>query len=289
MDMLMQQLLTPEVLIAVLIVLVIVIFTSLIYRRFEISEIELDIPPKVRFQRRIRSHSQDSSESKLQPAVGEIAINAQRNVTSGDVVMRDKIMNVHEAASSTVPFQAEIHLEVVKNIFNHSFGSRPNSWPGVRGNAGGFDREGLPDWGSLWARVRIANVGREYGRLECELDETKTNVPPLFALETDKFNIFFDPPVSIVWGRRMPIEVDFYFDILFNERDPRAFAKALKSLVESKQEYQVVLRYWTIQVDGKTEARPLCIGGNFEALHQRVIQDWNDKGFTDLANLAQLS
>ena len=67
-------------------------------------------------------------------------------------------------------YQADICLEVLEKDFSHSYGSRRSPFREVPRNPGGFSKQGLPDWGSLWANIRVANTGHEKGQLIWELD-----------------------------------------------------------------------------------------------------------------------
>jgi hypothetical protein len=76
---------------------------------------------------------------------------------------------------------------------------------------------------------------------------------------------------------------------MFTEKDPQAFASALKSLVSSKQQYQVVLRYRTSRVDGESKTHKLRIKGDFRSFYREVLKHWGEHGFRDLVELARMA
>jgi hypothetical protein len=182
-------------------------------------------------------------------------------------------------------YNANIHLEVLQKEFSHSYGSRPFVFQEIQSNPGGFNKQGLPDWGELWAEIRVANVGYEDGQLVWEFDEAKIKLPTLF--DSDKISIDFSPPVNI--SNRKSYEVNLFFDVLLTERDPHAFAQALRSLVKSKRQYQIVLQYRTHRVDGESETRKLIIKGDFRGFYEKILKHWNENGFKELADLAQVA
>jgi hypothetical protein len=52
----------------------------------------------------------------------------------------------------------------------------------------------------------------------------------------------------------------------------RAFAQAVKALIESNARYKIVIRYWTKGVEGKSEPRELPIEGSFQGFYQKVLE-----------------
>jgi len=183
-------------------------------------------------------------------------------------------------------YRADIRLDVVDYGFGHSLGSRRSPFRGVQRSSRGFNDQGLPDWGTLWANIKFRNIGLERGRPYWELDAGKTILPALF--DGDSANIQFYPPRSIA-GRTPTGAFPFFLDILFTERDPYRFAKALKHLVEFGERYQVVLRYWTTRVDGESVPKELVLEGDFQDLHRSIVERWDNSGFKNLADLARLA
>jgi hypothetical protein len=183
------------------------------------------------------------------------------------------------------PYGADIRLEAVDYGFSHSAGSRRSRFRGIRSSPRGFNNQGLPDWGTLWANVKFKNHGREKGAPDYELDEGKTKLPAVF--DRDSILIEFYPPLSVA-GRTSTGSFPFFLDVLFTERDPCSFAETLKHLVESGERYQVVIRYRTIRVDGESDTRELLLEGDFQDLHRLVVEHWNNYGFKNLADLARL-
>jgi hypothetical protein len=185
----------------------------------------------------------------------------------------------------TVPLRADIRLKVVRQEFRSSIGiSIPHPRPKFRAqwNPEGYDKQGLPDCGSLWARIEITNIGFEKGLLKWEFDGAR--LPSLF--DSDKIDVNFYGPEEIA-GRALPCTGDFYFYIPFAEQDPQAFAQTLKALIESKARYEIVIRYWTKGVEGESETRKLPIEVNFQGFYQELLQHWDGFGFKDLADLAR--
>jgi hypothetical protein len=213
-------------------------------------------------------------------------VQQQTNVAGGQVVIHH-----HYYTSPTgdyPPDRADIHLKIKisKYGFGRSHGSR-SPFRGLRGNQGGFNKQGVPDWGTLWANhIEIANHGEEDGILDCDIDQMKTKFPSLFAFEKDKFNIEFHPPRKI--PGRETLRENLFFDILFTEQEPRAFAQALKALVEDDEHYQVVIKYKTQYVDGESEFRYLYIKGDFQDFHREILTYWEGYGFNELAELGRL-
>jgi hypothetical protein len=191
----------------------------------------------------------------------------------------------HPHDEQVPPYRADIWLEAVDYGFSHSVGSRRSRFRGIRNSPYGFNDQGLPDWGTLWANVKFKNHGREEGAPYCELDKGKTRLPTLF--DSDSICIEFYPPLSVA-GRTSTGASPFFLDVLFTERDPRSFAEALKHLVESGERYQVVVRYRTIRVDGESDTRELLLDGDFRDLHRSVVEHWDNYGFRSLADLARL-
>jgi len=189
-----------------------------------------------------------------------------------------------ELAEAT-SYQAEIRLEVVEKGFTHSHGGGRTPFREIPKNPYGFDKQGLPDWCYLWANIRVVNIGYEKGQLAWELDRAKTKLPSLFA--SDKISVEFHSPASVE-GRHSS-RGDFFFDVLLAEREPHAFAQSLKALANSKQRYQVVLRYNTKRVDGESRTRELPIKGDFRGFYQEILTYWGNNGFADLVDLAPIT
>ena len=192
--------------------------------------------------------------------------------------------SLYRKLAQDASYQAEIRLEVLEKGFNHSHGSR-DSFRELRKNPGGFNKQGLPDWGILWANIRVTNIGYEKGQLIWELDQAKIKFPSLFDCE--KTNIEFYPPRTIE-GRNSS-GANLFFDILFTEQDPRAFAQALRLLVKSKKRYQVIIKYRTKRVDGESKTQELHLKGNFQDFHQAILEYWSGFGFNDLVKLAKIT
>jgi len=180
--------------------------------------------------------------------------------------------------------QAEIRLKVAKQHFNPSSSGR-SPFRAVQSSPYGFNKQGLPDWASLYAEIEIANIGYEEGKLVCELDQSKTKLPSLF--NCDKTNIDFHPPSLI--AARQPSGATLFFDVLFSEQDPQAFAVGLKTLVQSKKRYTIVINYWTKRVDGESHHRELNITGNFNEFYKQVSQHWDNFTFADLARIGRVA
>jgi hypothetical protein len=179
--------------------------------------------------------------------------------------------------------QADIRLQISEQRFDPSHGGI-NSFPEISSHPDGFNKQGLPDWASLWANIKIANIGYEDCELVWEIDQRKTKLPALFASE--KTYPRFSPP-NVIKPRQAP-GAHFHLDFLFTERDPKAFAKALRQLIKSKKQYQVVIQYKTKRFDGESKARELYLKGDFTEFYQNILKHWKDFGFDDLVKLAQI-
>lgn len=190
---------------------------------------------------------------------------------------------LYKKLAEQLSYGADLHLKVLERGFRHSFGTTNSPFPQVRKSANGFNNQGIPDWGSLWARIKVANTGYEDGQLECELDRAKTKLPVLF--DRDSARIEFYTPLRVA-ARSSPI-VDLYFNILFTEQDPQAFARSLGTLVKTKQQYRVVLSYRTVSVDEESKTRKLHVKGDFQDFYRSVIEHWENYRFRDLAKIAR--
>ncbi len=195
--------------------------------------------------------------------------------------------SLYRKLTDNISYQADIRLKILNKYFSHSYGGRQ---PGFRReaprNSGGFNKQGVPDWGSLWVDIMSENIGQEEGKLVWELDKTKTKLPPLFASD-DASITETNLPVRV--AGRTPIGGHCIFDVPFAERDPHAFAQALKSLIESNQKYQIVLRYRTVRVGGESSLHELPIKGDFQDFYQAVLKHWEDSGHKDLAEVARIT
>lgn len=192
--------------------------------------------------------------------------------------------SLYRQLTEATSYQADIRLKILEQDFGHSYGGSRSPFREVPKSSYGFNKQGIPDWCSLWAKINIANIGYERGQLVWEFDKAKTKLPPLFI--HDKAEVEFYVPPSLE-GRRS-CKMDFHLDVLLAEREPHAFAQSLKALVKSKARYQVVLSYKTRRVDGESEARQLFIKGDFKGLYEKVLKYWSENGFKDLADLARI-
>jgi hypothetical protein len=179
---------------------------------------------------------------------------------------------------------ARILLEVTETEFSHSYGSRRSPFRGIQSNPRGFDKQGIPDWGVFWARLRISNIGYDSGTLVVKIDETNTKLPVFF--DQQSFHLEFYAPANLA-GRTEHTE-DLYYDVLFAEKEPQTFAQSLKYLVKSNGRYKIVLRYLTKRIDGNSETQELIIEGDFRYLHQKITEYWRGFYHNELADLARL-
>jgi|SRR3989344_1469372 len=177
--------------------------------------------------------------------------------------------------------KADLRINVAANFINPSTGSVRSPFKGVTQSSHGFNKQGLPDWGSLYAEIHINNIGHEEGELVWKYNHKKTKFPSLFNLE--QVNIDFNPPARI--PPRDKRGIAFYFYVLITEQDPELFAKALKEMKERKETYKLVLTYWTIRVDGETNPREVVITGKFDEFIDKVLEYWSGYGHQDLFDL----
>jgi hypothetical protein len=178
--------------------------------------------------------------------------------------------------------KADIHLEVSDNFFNPSTGTGLAPAKNIQSSPHGFNKQGIPDWSSLYAVILVKNVGYEDGKLAWEFDPKKTEFPPLFNQELIAYEFQVTPTVP-ARTEKVPA---FFFAISFSERDPKRFAHALKKLRESNERYKVVLNYWTRRIDGETRLRRLEIKGNFDKFVEDVIDYWRNFGHQNLVDIA---
>jgi hypothetical protein len=177
--------------------------------------------------------------------------------------------------------KASILLAEEDNFFNPSTGSRRSPFKDFTASPRGFNKQGLPDWGSLYAEIHVKNIGYEEGKLVWEYNRNKSDFPNL--INKLQVEIDFNPPNTI--HPRKEFGVALYFDVRFSETDPREFAKALKKIVKNGEEYKVTLTYRTRRIDGITSPRNLEIKGKFEYFLNEVLQYWEGYGHQDLVNI----
>ena len=196
---------------------------------------------------------------------------------------------VYQKLVEQISFQADIRLEVKASEFSPSPGSVKSPFREVQNSPGGFSKQGLPDWAYLYATISINNVGSEQGKLRWEFVRDKVRLPSLFDAGSLKVAEVNDWPV-VISGEKFAFRRYFRLDALFAEQDsPRAFAQALKALVESNARYRITIRYWTERLNGRTtKPRNLYIEGDFGSFHQKVLEHWSSYDFKDLAEIARL-
>lgn len=179
--------------------------------------------------------------------------------------------------------EVNIHLEVLSQEFSHSYsGTRPPFPVKDKIDAYGFKDNGLPGWASLWANIEARNSGWESGELEWNLDRTRTKIPSMFIID-DSTDGLLGYLRKIEPRERQTTDYYLFFKIAEGYQDPRAFAKALRSL----DEYQITLNYWTQRITGPSEAQSLYLSGDFQHFRQQVVEHW--KGHIELTELAELA
>lgn len=209
-------------------------------------------------------------------------------IVGGSVVLVSFVLanfSVYMKLSEKFSDQAYINLRIESNEFSPSHGSGA-SFANIKVNDYGFNATGMPDWGSLWCRIKIINIGYERGVLGWEIDEIKTKFPKLFDFHTARVSL--TSPNLPVPGRTSR-ETDLYIDIPFTQRDPILFAKALKDLVKRKQSYQVVLRYWTVRLDDSKKYHELVIKGDFKNFYLKITKHWQNRHLQELIDQTNLS
>lgn len=198
---------------------------------------------------------------------------------------QSRIESLQSVIDTYEDVRANIRLQIERQHFGPSHGSVSSPWPDVRRSERGFSEQGLPDWGSLYARIRAANVGGEPGKLIWELDEAKTRLPALFNRARTEVTFLLPGWLE---GGQPPRYADFTLFIPLREQQPERFAEALKDLVESKAHYEVVMAYRTERVDGESGTHWLGIEGDFDDFYRGVLRHWQGYGFKDLVTLARL-
>jgi hypothetical protein len=177
---------------------------------------------------------------------------------------------------------ANIQLRIDAQQFSRCYGSRSWRQEDPLKSEHGFDPEGVPNWTSLWARLRVANLGFESGDLYLELDSDQSNMPIMFNLPAAR--VEFLQPLKV--PARKVLYPDIFIDIPFTDRTPSGFAKQVGTLLHHGGHYQVVLHYWTESVDGATEPQEFIIEIDFQNFFDEVIEHWKGFGFTSLADIA---
>ena len=179
--------------------------------------------------------------------------------------------------------EANIHLEVMESGFQPSGTSTTRSFRDVKVDPYGFDECGLPGWGVIWASLKITNIGYEAGKLICDFDRPRTKLPSLFdpnfviSASTD---VLLRDSISI--EGRSSRTAHLSLDIRITERDREAFVRVLNSL----DNYRVIIVYRTKRIDGESEPRFLKIEGDFQGFRQQVLEHWKHSKHRDLAQIA---
>ncbi len=158
-----------------------------------------------------------------------------------------------------------------------------NPFAGVIANSFGFNDHGLPCWVTLYAQIKIANIGIEQGVFSWEIVRSKTKFPTLFDMNDIHYD--FRPILNI--PKRESRNEDLFVDMQFTVHDPCLFAQQLKKLSKSKKRYRVVIRYFTRRVDGDTKPRELKIEGDFVDFCEEITNYWHQSGFDELADIYQ--
>ena len=144
----------------------------------------------------------------------------------------------------------------------------------------GYTDQGLPCWATLYAQIKIANIGFEGGIFSGEIVRSRTKLPGLF--NTAKMHNDLRTMMSI--PERESRDVNLFIDLPFTVQDPRLFAEQLKKLSKSNKRFQVVIRYFTRRVDGVTKPRELKIKGDFADFCKEIIEHWQQHNFSELAS-----
>jgi len=177
--------------------------------------------------------------------------------------------------------KANIILRSKGNFLNPPSGSVRSPFPNIKESPRGFNNQGLPDWGSVYAEIIIRNIGHEEGWLIWEYDPKRSKFPGLFDLDSAK--VGFDPPTNI--SERRQVGVAFYFNLLFNEHDPESFARKLKRIKDNGENYKIVITYRTERIDSETEPRTLKITGNFDGFIHDIVEYWGGYSHSELCKI----
>ena len=196
---------------------------------------------------------------------------------------KDVISPSTQQIQQFLPFGANIQIQIDAQQFRGSYGTRP--WRGKDSpkSKQGFDERGVPDWASLWGRLRAANVGFEPGNLYLEFDSDQSKMPDIFNPVAAR--VVFLQPFKV--SDRKVMYPDLYIDIPFTDRNPSSFANQLGILIQHDERYQIVVRYWTESVDGQTKPQELVFEGDFKSFFGEVMKHWNGFGFTELVEITQ--
>lgn len=112
---------------------------------------------------------------------------------------------------------------------------------------GFVDETGMPEYGSIFAKIVISNIGYEVGNLEYQIDEEKANVPAF--LDKNGLTIYQGLISSRVEPRRtLRNNIILHFPINIKER--QKFSEVLKKETQKEKKYAIPLIYWTERVDG---------------------------------------
>lgn len=188
--------------------------------------------------------------------------------------------------TSDPPIRAHIHLTNVEQqkLLPSIKESGHPPFRDLREMPSRFDVEGLPDWGTLWVQIRIANHGREDGQLVLEIDQGKTKLPEFF----DGTRIAIEPNVpSLEVKGRKAFNQDLFFHILMRDQKWDSFVRTMQSWIRRKKTYRLVIRYRTKGVDDESQIRRLAIKGDLEPFCRELLKLWRDKDSSALERLEE--
>jgi hypothetical protein len=184
---------------------------------------------------------------------------------------------------------ANLRLKLKSTGFTPSGTRTRRPFPEIKVDSYGFDEHGVPGWGVIWANLQGENIGWEAGRLIWEFDRDKTKLPSLFDQdfvfdEGASDQLFWNESKSI--ERRHSFKAHLQINVRIVERDPKAFAQALNSLVS----YRVVIDYRTKPIVGEPNPRAqgqLVIEGDFQEFRQQLRQSWGQSRYRELTQFIE--
>lgn len=139
----------------------------------------------------------------------------------------------------------------------------------------------LPDLGTISARLRLENIGKEKGKLVYDgIDKDETDLSPLLAFYENNGDRFESPLPEFIDGGKGD-DASWLVGVKVTAPDSDSLARALSSF----EGYSIVINYHTRRIGGKTSRqRTLTIEGNFR---QRILEYWKQISRNDLVKLAE--
>lgn len=178
--------------------------------------------------------------------------------------------------------EAKLKLKEVSSGFSPGHGGKTPSFVDVELDQYGYELSGVPGWAAVWINIEVENIGYKPGELDIELDRDRSWLPPIFGLDMST-EPYPNGPIPSQFRPQSRFTVSLALDIPVVERDPLAFAKALRQL----DTYRLVLPYSTKRIGGVSDIDELVLEGDLRQFRQEIIKHWEGFRFQELAHIAE--